>query len=118
MASPVLTKRWPLRDTRYFECPTLMGGKESHNHAGTLFHVTQPMHAWPRRLAACCRERLLSIGHAHHLYLWLTPALPEGEIRPSDFSEEHWLRWVLCGLPESFNYVAPGTALDGKPGTE
>jgi len=103
MGSPKIEKQWPLRDIRYFECPAIIGAAEPYDHAGTLFHVTPSMDAWARRFASMCRERDVSIGHAHHLYIWLTPALRDGEIRPSEFQQEHWQRWVMCGLPKTFN---------------
>jgi hypothetical protein len=111
MTSPAQPKRKanggsPLRDIRYFESPGELGKGGSSDHAGTLYHITPAMDAWARRLAALCRQRQVSIGRPHHLYICFSSALREGEVRPTDFQLETWQRYVECGLPARFNTLS------------
>ena len=92
----------PLEDIRYFECEGLVDDGSYHHYTDKLFHV--PSRAWARanRLATLCHRKKVSITK-RSLYLCFTPALPEGVVRLTDFRNEVWQRYVMYGLPLSFN---------------
>lgn len=92
----------PLEDIRYFECEGLVDDGAYHCYTDKLFHV--PGQAWARakRLAELCRRGKVSITK-RSLYLCFTPALSDGVIQPTDYRDEVWQRYVMYGLPFSFN---------------
>lgn len=67
-----------------------------------------------RRIAMKLRELDFSLGDFDHLYVNLTPCLPEGEIRLAQRSvhrETAWLRYVDAGVSETFLRDADDDAL-------
>jgi hypothetical protein len=91
-----------LEDIRYFECEGLVDDGSYHHYAEKLFHVPKLASARANRLATlCCREKVSITKRS--LYLCFTPALPEGIVCPTDFRTEVWQRYVMYGLPLSFN---------------
>jgi hypothetical protein len=91
-----------LEDIRYFECEGILDAGAYHYYTDKLFHV--PKQAWARanRLATLCYQAKVSIAK-RSLYLCFTPALPEGTVFQTDFRTEVWQRYVMYGLPLSFN---------------
>lgn len=67
-----------------------------------------------RRIAMKLRERAFSLGDFDHLYVNLTPCLPDGVIQPARRSgsrETAWLRYVDIGLNEAQLGAADEAAL-------
>lgn len=96
----------PLRDIRYFESTEAVlsaGATPMPQYASALFDLPKEAIAFGQRIGRKCEEWRVSIGSADHLYICLTPALPEGTLRPTDYAVEPWHRFVLCGLERGFN---------------
>ncbi|MES2889640.1 MAG: hypothetical protein V4739_16725 [Pseudomonadota bacterium] len=102
MDKKVKSRSIPLQDIRYFECEGLVDDGSNHEYTGKLFHV--PKQAWARgnRLATLCQRANVSIAKKS-LYLCFTPALSDGVVCPTEFRGEVWQRYVMYGLPLSFN---------------
>jgi hypothetical protein len=100
-----------ISDIRYFESAGLVDQGAYHYYTGTLYHVPPELPPWASRVAYLCRQRGVTIGHPHALYLCFTPVLADGYIRPIDYRPEIWQRYVLYGMPLTFNKLdAPSRA--------
>jgi hypothetical protein len=93
-----------LEDIRYFECEGLVDDGVYHHYTDKLFHVPTQAVARANRLATLCYRAKVSIT-TRSLYLCFTPALQDGIVVPTDFRREVWQRYVMYGLPLSFNQL-------------
>jgi uncharacterized protein YqiB (DUF1249 family) len=98
-------KQKPLRDVRYFECAErpVVGGAFP-NYTSDIYQLPKEAIALGQRIGMKCEELEISIGHADHLYVCFSPALPPGAIELTHYAVEPWHRFVVCGLPTSFNH--------------
>ncbi|MDQ8020640.1 MAG: hypothetical protein REI94_02300 [Moraxellaceae bacterium] len=92
----------PLEDIRHFECEGRVDKGAPHHYTDTLFHVPRQAKAMADRLAILCKRAKVSITK-RSLYLCFTPALPAGTVMQTEFRTEVWQRYVMYGLPLSFN---------------
>lgn len=46
-----------------------------------------------------------SVGTYDHIYIAFSPALPDGQVVPTDFGFEWWQRYVAYGIPADFKFL-------------
>ncbi len=94
----------PLRDVRYFESPEhLRPGSPMPGYAGELFKLPKDAIALGQRIGRKCEELGISIGDADHLYVCLTPCIPEASLLHTDYALERWHRFVMVGLASNYS---------------
>lgn len=103
MAKSPSNRPMRISDIRYFESEGLVDQGAYHYYTGKLYRVPPELPPWALRVADLCRQQGVSIGHPRALYLCFTPALADRCIRPIDFRPEVWQRYVLYGMPLTFN---------------
>lgn len=102
----------PLRDVRYFESPEhLRTGSPMPGYAGELFKLPKDVFALGQRIGRKCEELGVSIGDADHLYVCLTPCIPEASLLHTDYALERWHRFVMVGLASDYSDRPPGEQL-------
>jgi len=92
----------PIKDIRYFECEALPAWNgPSAAHLGRLYPLTDrgEMGALGSRFSLKLRERGFLTRGYDHVYVTLTPALPEGKAEKSAIQLEPWHVWVNVGEP-------------------
>lgn len=100
----------PISDIRLYtsRVPNADGHSLPGEFGSTALHIRL------RRIAMKLRELDFSLGDFDHMYVNLTPRLPEGEIRLSQRSvlrETAWLRYVDAGVSQTFLSDADDDAL-------
>jgi len=102
----------PLRDVRYFESPEhLRPGCPMPGYAGELFKLPKGAIALGQRIGRKCEELGISLGDADHLYVCLTPCIPEASLLHTDYALERWHRFVMVGLASDHSDRPPGEQL-------
>lgn len=97
----------PLRDIRYFENNVAPQRTEPMpGYASKLYDFPRACIALGQRVGMKCEELGVSIGRADHLYLCLTPSLPEGTVETTEYAMESWHRFALYGMDLAFNALS------------
>jgi hypothetical protein len=92
----------PIKDIRFFERAVEdVFGSPMPEYVGTLYPVVDrsEVGVLGTRYALELAERGFRTRGYHHVYVTLTPLIPEGEARVSPLRLESWLRFVDVGLP-------------------
>lgn len=93
----------PLKDIRFFGCANVPGpGKGQPSSSSELVGIPKSAPRLGQRVARMLQSQGFSVGDYDHIYIVFTPALPDGEVAPTDHRPERWMRYVACGIPARF----------------